>query len=69
MIVCCPHNRCPDRPRRFLRRFRNRPWHCDQCGRLWVTRGIVTMVGDWGGWSWQEVAGLHHDCKDGCTCD
>lgn len=52
--VCCKHNRCPDRPLYLLRRFRNRPWRCDQCGRLWVTRWEQN---GWDvSWVWVEVA-------------
>lgn len=51
MTVCCEHNRCPDRPRRWLRRFQNRPWFCDQCGRLW---GTMPREGGEEGDSWWE---------------
>lgn len=56
MTVCCSHNRCPDRPRRFLRRFRNRPWYCNQCGRLWVTVGHGVQHPDGGmWWEWKDL--------------
>lgn len=55
-IVCCPCNRCPNRPTRLLRRFRNRPWYCDQCGRLWVTTPGSRLHPDlprW--WEWSDL--------------
>lgn len=52
-IVCCPCNRCPDRPTRWLRRFRNRPWYCPQCGRLWVTVRYDSWGHLW--WEWKQV--------------
>lgn len=53
MTVCCEHNRCPDRPRRWLGRFRNRPWFCDQCGRLWVT--VPKGGWDFQWWEWKDL--------------
>lgn len=54
-VVCCEHNRCPDRPRHRLWRFQERPWRCTQCGRWWVTRNEGFGWDGWLHWSWREV--------------
>lgn len=51
--VCCEHQRCPDRPRWFLRRFRTRPWYCPQCGRLWVTQAVSAYDSSF--WCWKDL--------------
>lgn len=53
MTVCCKHNRCPDRPIYRLKRFLNRPWRCDQCGRLWVTKPVYSLLDTY--WVWVEA--------------
>lgn len=53
-VVCCEHNPCPDRPRFFLFKFRNRPWRCDQCGSMWVTASMSSEGGT--AWWWEKVA-------------
>ncbi|MBB5167108.1 ribosomal protein L37AE/L43A [Mycobacterium sp. AZCC_0083] len=54
MTVCCEHNRCPERPKRWLRRFRTRPWYCPQCEGLWVTEAkTVAWFDDI--WVWKEI--------------
>lgn len=56
-VICCEHNRCPDRPAYFLGRFTRKPWRCDQCGRWWVTKHYTTYANyDSGGdYRWVEV--------------
>lgn len=54
MIICCPHNPCPDRPRWFLGRFTHRPWRCAQCGRLWVTKLVYSWM-DPDGYEWHDI--------------
>lgn len=34
-VVCCDHNRCPDRPL-ISRKYLTQPWRCPQCGQWWI---------------------------------
>ena len=47
----------PDQPKRWLRRFRQRPWRCNRCQTWWVTEHRTDYAtwdsGGW--WKWVRV--------------
>jgi len=65
VTVCCKHNRCPDRPRRWLRRFVSRPWYCPQCGRLWITRRVEAWDSYCYEWRLLMPTPMHEESDDG----
>ena len=50
---CCEHNPCPSRPASRLRRFKNRPWRCVECGQWWRSKYEGTYEG--GDFYWTKI--------------
>lgn len=62
-VVSCLAYGHPEQPRRWLRRFRQRPWRCARCGTWWITEHYTDYANyDSGGaWRWVRLTGEGSD--------
>lgn len=51
---CCLKYGHPQQPKRWLSRFKNRPWRCSRCASWWVAKQTTTVRGETF-WAWTYV--------------